>query len=126
MVYPSFANWNVHGLMVDGHIKDCRWLIKDHKLDLICLLEMKLDLACLTSFSASRSLQFFPHEHCAHNFSILDGGRILIKWNSNKILFTPFNISNQMIHGDITFGNQFSFIFTVVYVHNSAWDRKDL
>lgn len=87
---------------------------------------MKLNLASLSSFSASKSLHFFPNEHTVHNFNLSDGGRNLVKWNSNKITFNSSNMSDQMIHGDIIFGKQSTFSLTMAYVHNSARDRKEL
>lgn len=89
MIFPSLACWNVSGLMITGRIWDWFCLIRDHKLDFLCLLETKTHSPSYSNFHKSKTLALFPFEENYDNFDSSPSGRILLKWNSSIFAFTP-------------------------------------
>lgn len=98
-------------------------LIKEHNLDLICLLKTKLNVEV---YHSSCNVRFFPNEKIYNNFHCLIGERILMKWNSDTLSFTPSHCSPQFIHVSINMKQVGSFLLTCIYVHNDAYERQEL
>lgn len=107
-------------------IQDCKCLIKENNIDLLCLIKTKLNQASLSSLFSSKILRLFQFEKSVNNFDTYPRGRILVKWNSNFISFMPLRISAQMIHGEHSLSNQISVTLSIIYAHNSARDRLEL
>lgn len=126
MFSPSIACWNVRGLMVDGRLRDCNRIIWENKLDLLCLLETKLNFVSLASNRFHTISTLFSSQHLHQNFDTHSGGRILIVWNSFVINFVPIITAPQLVHGYITFTNGKSSAIFCIYAHNSTLDRRAL
>ncbi|KAI0529180.1 hypothetical protein KFK09_001727 [Dendrobium nobile] len=62
----------------------------------------------------------FSNEASVHNFNFSSSGRIWIKWDANKLNFTPTLITLQMINGTVTIGNLLPFQISIVYAYNNA------
>ncbi|KAL0913157.1 hypothetical protein M5K25_016596 [Dendrobium thyrsiflorum] len=75
-------------------------------------------------FSANH--KFFSPEDSCHNFNTSPSGRIWIKWNAAKIKFIPSFTSQQMIMGQVFFGNQPPFTISVIYASNDLSGRSIL
>ncbi|KAL0921107.1 hypothetical protein M5K25_008142 [Dendrobium thyrsiflorum] len=73
-------------------------------------------------FSANHKV--FISEDSCHNFNYSQSGRIWIKWNAAKINFIPSFTSQQMIMGQVSYGNQPSFTLSVIYASNDHSDRS--
>ncbi|KAI0522403.1 hypothetical protein KFK09_004782 [Dendrobium nobile] len=101
-------------------------LIESFKLDLVCVLENRIQVQSLKDqyFISSHSL--FPNESSCHNFDLSQSGRIWIKWNPTRINFSPEVTTSQLISGTV-FGAFFSpFKLTVIYAANSSLECKSL
>lgn len=99
-----FACWSVRGIMAKGRARDCdcRRIIKNFHLDLLCMIETKLESKFSQHHSIERYLKlFFSNEGFLSNFECSLGGRILLKWNSDSITFFPIHFAPQLVHGEV-------------------------
>lgn len=126
MNHLAIGCWNVRGLAAASRILDCRKLIKDFHLDLVCLLETKLNSITHQSHSSLHNLSLFQSESSASNFDCSSGGRIWIKWHSERIHFELISKPNQLIHGRVNILGSHSFLLTCVYAENEARLRTSL
>ncbi|XP_028553650.1 uncharacterized protein LOC110096650 [Dendrobium catenatum] len=99
---------------------------KQPTLDMLCLLETRIHAPSLVDpfFDSAHSL--FPNEASINNFNLSSSGRIWVKWNSEKLAFSPTVVTTQLINGLVTVGNLPPFQLSIVYAANSFFDRKEL
>lgn len=126
MFFPPIAAWNIRGFNHYDKVLCFKRLIQSHKLDLVCILENRINSNSLLDpyFESSHSL--YANEANCNNFDFNTSGRIWIKWNASKINFTPTFISSQVISGTIWVANQALFQLSAIYASNSSLERKDL
>ncbi|XP_020675152.1 uncharacterized protein LOC110094298 [Dendrobium catenatum] len=120
------AAWNIRGFNHPDKVFACKRLIQSHKLDLICILENRINILSFQDpfFEISHSL--FPNEASCNNFALNSSGRIWIKWNASKICFKPTQISPQIISGFILVANQPILHLSAIYASNNQLERKEL
>ncbi|KAL0910130.1 hypothetical protein M5K25_021072 [Dendrobium thyrsiflorum] len=118
--------WNARGFNSPDKVMYCKQFIKFFKLDMLCILENRIQASSLQYhfFSLSHEL-FTPKDNC-NNFECSKSCRISIKWNALKLNLTPIVISAQLISSSMTYGNNAPFHLYVVYASNSASDRTSL
>lgn len=69
-------------------------MIQSHKLDMICLLETKMDLEALNTALRHR----FNGMACLHNFSFHNNIHVILLWNNNVAKVTLINMTDQLLH----------------------------
>ncbi|KAL0918711.1 hypothetical protein M5K25_010734 [Dendrobium thyrsiflorum] len=118
------ASWNIRGFNNPAKVTSCKNLIKNYNLDILFILEAKINnpVTMDSWFLASHTL--FPHEDSYNNFSLSNPGRIWIKWNTQKVSFKPLFTSSQLIHGELLVGTAFVGNISVVYASNSITERQ--
>ncbi|XP_020678602.2 uncharacterized protein LOC110096820 [Dendrobium catenatum] len=126
MSLPLFGVWNVRGFNRPDKVFCCKRLIQSLKLDMLCILETRIHVSSLMDSFFESSHQLFSNEDRVHNFDLVSSGRIWIKWDANKLTFTPSLITSQLINGTVKVGNFSPFQLSIVYAANNACDRKDL
>lgn len=120
----SLGCWNVRGLSAVGRISDCLRIIKDNNLDLLCLLETKIQSDLYYCPLPHQLYNLFNSEYFVSNFDCSPGDRIWIKWRRDRLNFELISKDPQFIHGKIsTSGNQ-SFLLTCIYADNDVKTRK--
>lgn len=90
----KIASWNVRGLNSVPTQKGVRSLVKEHNIDIIGLLETKLNDARLRNFVRFR----FRGWNQTNNFAIHGAGRILVLWDPSKVTLEPLSILPQVIN----------------------------
>lgn len=68
----------------------------------------------------------FQKEQSFSNFDCSAGGHIWIKWNSEKLIFSPILKEPQLIHGKVLVPGNHSFFLTCIYADNEAKVRTRL
>lgn len=97
-------------------------MIKTHKLDMICLLESKMDVETLTNALKLR----FQGMSCIHNLSS-PKIRVILLWNNSVAAVNTIAMTDQLIHVKIDCtGTSTAFFATFVYGLHSRTDRKPL
>ncbi|PKU70563.1 Putative ribonuclease H protein [Dendrobium catenatum] len=126
MSFPPMAAWNIRGFNHPDKVMSCKRLIKSFNLNLICILETRINTNSLLDpfFETSHSL--FSNEESCHNFALSASGRIWIKWDSSKLSFKPNYISDQVISGIIWVANLPLLQLSAIYASNNSFDRKKL
>ncbi|PKU76567.1 hypothetical protein MA16_Dca001171 [Dendrobium catenatum] len=126
MSFPPMAAWNIRGFNHPDKVFACKRLIQSFKLDLVCILENRINVLSLQDpfFESSHSL--FPNEASCHNFALSSSGRIWIKWNASKICFKTTQISSQFITGVILVANQPILLLSAIYASNNPNERREL
>lgn len=111
--------------MANGWLRDCKWLIKDHNLDLICHVETKLSLESSCSLFHSKALRLFPLED---DYNSLSYTRkiIYLKCKSSKVSFEVIISTTQIIHGVVKVNSYFLCFISCIYAHNNAIEIKQL
>ncbi|XP_020694937.1 uncharacterized protein LOC110108586 [Dendrobium catenatum] len=99
MSVPNIACWNIRGFNSPDKVFCCKHLASSFRLDMLCLLENRIQASSLLNPFFSESHVIFPSEDSCHNFNMTAPGRIWIKWNSYTLNFTPTTISPQLISG---------------------------
>lgn len=94
-------------------------------MDLLCLLETKLHSEP-TSSPNLQNFTLFPAEASVSNFNCATGGRIWIKWNSERLSFTPISMNQQLLHGSVSITGISTFLLTYIYAENEAKQRTTL
>lgn len=119
----KIASWNVRGLNSDPRQKGVKVLVNDHNLDIIGLLETKLNDERLRSF-----LRFyFRGWNHVNNFATHDAGRIFVLWNPLKVSLEPLLIFPKGIHFKATCKvTSISVHLSFVYGLHSVVDRRPL
>lgn len=107
--------------MATGRLCDCKCLIHQNNLAFLCLVETKLN--SLSSDIITSNITLFPSEQSFYNFDTHPGGRILLKWNSSIINFTPSFKDSQIMHGIITQSVGNPMTISCIYAHNTAAER---
>ncbi|KAI0522856.1 hypothetical protein KFK09_005241 [Dendrobium nobile] len=120
------AAWNIRGFNHPDKVLCFKRLIQSFKLDLVCILENRIQSHSLLDpfFQASHCL--FSNEESCNNFDLSASGRIWIKWNASKLTFKPSFISTQVISGTIWVANLPLFQLSAIYASNSNADRVQL
>lgn len=126
MIYPSIGCWNDRGLLADGRLRDFYRVICENNLDLLCLIETKLNPSSYTFSNTLTTTKVFHIEKSHHNFFSCPGRRLFVKWNSSCLTFIPTLTTPQILHADIKLANGNSFSLSCVYAHNSGKKRCDL
>lgn len=73
----KIACWNIRGFNKPLKQKSVQAMVKLHNLDILCLLETKLDIAALDKFQRIR----FTGMSCINNFAYSTKIRIALFWN---------------------------------------------
>ncbi|XP_020684285.1 uncharacterized protein LOC110100904, partial [Dendrobium catenatum] len=102
--------WNIRGFNNPEKVLCCRNLVNEHRLDLICILENRINSSNLLDpwFCSTHKVEFG-----------LNGIQI-------KFLLFPFFSSSQMISGQLMMGSQSLMILSTVYASNSFDERNKL
>ncbi|KAL0921444.1 hypothetical protein M5K25_008516 [Dendrobium thyrsiflorum] len=124
MSLPVIACWNIRGFNSPDKVLCCKRLISSFKADIICILENRIHFSSLHNPFFSANHKVFISEDSCHNFNYSQSGRIWIKWNAAKIKFIPSFTSQQMIMGQVLYGNQPPFTLSVIYASNDHSDRS--
>ncbi|XP_020674306.1 uncharacterized protein LOC110093681 [Dendrobium catenatum] len=126
MSLPNIACWNIRGFNSPEKVFCCKNFISAHKLDMLCVLETRINPTSLLNPFFHDSHVLFPLEQDCHNFNLATPGRIWIKWNSTKACFKPEIITSQIITGTMS-GSYFSpFTLSVIYAENDRIGRAAL
>ncbi|XP_073060321.1 uncharacterized protein [Primulina eburnea] len=88
------ACWNVRGLHKPLKQKSVQSLMHTRKIDVIGILESKLDEQSLSSMMRIR----FPGMKVIHNFCLNTRGRICVVWNPNKVDLNVLSMTEQSVH----------------------------
>ncbi|XP_020684157.1 uncharacterized protein LOC110100819 [Dendrobium catenatum] len=120
------ATWNIWGFNRPDKVLCFKRLIQSYKLDLVCILENRINIHSLTDPFFEHSHKLFSYEASCNNFAFSASGRIWVKWDSSKLMFSPSIITSQLISGMIIVSNQPIFQLSVVYASNSMSDRKTM
>ncbi|XP_028548227.1 uncharacterized protein LOC114578859 [Dendrobium catenatum] len=126
MTCPSLAAWNIRGFNNPDKVLCCRNLVNEHRLDLICILENRINSSNLLDPWFCSTHKVFDNEQSFNNFEKASSGRIWIKWNLDKISFMPNFSSSQMISGHLMMGSHSLMILSAVYASNSFDERNKL
>ncbi|XP_020705942.1 uncharacterized protein LOC110116623 [Dendrobium catenatum] len=118
--------WNIRGFNNPDKVFCCRNLVKEHMLDLICILENRILSSNLQDPWFCSTHKVFENELSFNNFDLATPGRIWIKWNSDNISFNPISSSPQMITGNLMMGSQIIMLLSAVYASNSFDERNKL
>lgn len=117
------ASWNIRGLHRPLKQKSVRTLVYNKKIDVLGILESKLDCKSLATMMRIH----FPGMSVVHNFDFSDKGRILIIWNHNSTTLNVLDIGDQFIHAEIKcLLSEKVFIATFVYGFNILVKRRPL
>lgn len=113
--------WNIRGFIKPLKQKCVQSLIKTHNLDIVCLLETKLELEALNKiqlrFNGMSFLQNFSSSKI----------RFLLLWNANVANVTLIDMNDQFMHVKIECNQtSVSFFITFVYGLHSRNERKSL
>ncbi|XP_020697740.2 uncharacterized protein LOC110110552 [Dendrobium catenatum] len=120
------AAWNIRGFNHPDKVFACKKLIQSFRLDLICILENRINVLSLQDPFFDSMHSVLPSESSCHNFHLNSSGRIWIKWNNSKLGFTPSLITSQLITGIITVANQPILQLSAIYASNNPIERKAL
>ncbi|KAL0921281.1 hypothetical protein M5K25_008339, partial [Dendrobium thyrsiflorum] len=120
------ASWNIRGFNRPDKVICCKRLASSFNLDMLCILENRINISALQDPFFALNHTIFPSEESCNNFHLSQSGRIWLKWNSSRLNFSPYFISSQMIAGKITLANNQSFHISVIYASNSAVERSSL
>ncbi|XP_028551780.1 uncharacterized protein LOC110101382 [Dendrobium catenatum] len=101
-------------------------LVESFNLDLVCVLENRIQNKSLNDQFFVTAHSLFPNESSCHNFDLSLSGRIWVKWDPLKLSFTPNFITSQMINGIVTGSSFTTFQIIAVYASNSSQVRKSL
>ncbi|PKA52785.1 hypothetical protein AXF42_Ash001766 [Apostasia shenzhenica] len=115
---PNILLWNTRGWHLHAKVDECRSLINDHHLDIVCLVE--------TTPLDQQLLPFQIHSGETHNFNISIGGRILIKWNASLFSLQTIQASPQFIHCLLSGQSTPPFYLTVVYAFHDSSSKASL
>ena len=86
--------------------------IKKNKIDVIGLLETKMDQSSMDSFL----LSYFPDWHHANNLAVINGRRIFLIWNPQTAAVNVASIEDRVIHTRIRCLRTLNeFNFSIVY-----------
>ncbi|KAL0924645.1 hypothetical protein M5K25_005494 [Dendrobium thyrsiflorum] len=124
MTHPAIAVWNIRGFNNPDKVFCCKNLIRDHNLDILCLLENRISHHNLSDPWFNMTHTVFDNENSYNNFQLSSSGRIWIKWNSGNITFKHVFSSDQMITGTIVYGTQPPFLLSVIYASNTFEGRS--
>ncbi|KAI0493152.1 hypothetical protein KFK09_027428 [Dendrobium nobile] len=123
---PVIGCWNVRGFNSPKKITACKKLISSHRLDLLCLLEVKINHQQSLDNWFCNAHRLFPHEASCNNFDDSTPGRIWLKWNPATVHFQKTKSSKQFIHGFVSSPSIAPIALTAVYAANSVTDRFPL
>ncbi|KAL0926686.1 hypothetical protein M5K25_002930 [Dendrobium thyrsiflorum] len=126
MPCPTIASWNIRGFNTPQKVFCSKNMVSTENLDMLCLLENRILPNNLDDPWFSSSHRIFENEDSFHNFDCAVPGRIWLKWDYNKISFTPSFSSSQLITGVISSNTFTPFLLSVVYASNSFSDRFNL
>ncbi|KAI0499558.1 hypothetical protein KFK09_017764 [Dendrobium nobile] len=101
-------------------------LVQSLRLDMICILENRIQLTSLSDQSFFNSHMVYDYESSCNNFHCSNPGRIWIKWCPDKLTFQPCFFSSQMIAGMVSYGSNIPFLLSVIYASNNQVERKVL
>ncbi|KAI0489416.1 hypothetical protein KFK09_029258 [Dendrobium nobile] len=104
----------------------CKRLIQSFKLNLVSILENRINVLPLQDHFFESSHSLFVDEASYHNFHLNSSGRIWVKWNASKLCFKPTLVSSQLISGTIWVANQPILQLSVIYASNSSLELKVL
>lgn len=90
----KIASWNIRGFNKSLKHNGVRSLIQQHSIDLIGILETKINEDKLINIMRNK----FSSWCQINNFDTHGGGRILVLWDPNKVNISVDNISPQVIH----------------------------
>lgn len=98
-------------------------MIKSHKLDIVCLLETKMDMDALNTALRTR----FNGMACLHNLSFNNKIRVLLLWNTSVANVLLIEMTDQLIHVKIECVHTYvTFYATFVYGLHTRSYRKPL
>ncbi|XP_020684404.2 uncharacterized protein LOC110101006 [Dendrobium catenatum] len=123
MIPPRLAAWNVRGFNSPEKVRACKDLVRDRKLELLCVLENRIHASSFSDPWFRLNHCVFENEESCHNFNLSSSGRIWIKWNPLLLSFRPSHYTTQLISGDLYRGQEHLCVLTVVYASNSLGDR---
>ncbi|KAL0904023.1 hypothetical protein M5K25_026093 [Dendrobium thyrsiflorum] len=123
---PPIAAWNIRGFNSSDKVFCCKNFVSKFRLDMLCLLENRIHPSAFSNpfFDITHSV-FSPEQSC-NNFHLSNSGRIWIKWNPNKLNFTPSLSTTQIISGMISSPTCPPFQLSVIYASNSSNERLEL
>ncbi|KAL0916814.1 hypothetical protein M5K25_014354 [Dendrobium thyrsiflorum] len=93
---------------------------------MLCLLENRILPSNLNDPWFCSSHRIFENEDSFHNFDCATPGKIWLKWDSNKISFSPSFSSSQLNSCVISSNTFLPFHLSVVYASNSFSERFNL
>ncbi|XP_020691324.1 uncharacterized protein LOC110105965 [Dendrobium catenatum] len=126
MISPNIAAWNIRGFSSSNKVSYCKMLVQSLRLDMICILENRIQLQSLSDLNFSNSHLIFDMEASCHNFHCASLGRIWLKRSTDRLSFQPSFFSSQMIVDMVYFGSSTPFLLYVIYASNSQVERKVL
>jgi len=88
------ACWNIRGFSLPLKHNGVRHLIKEHKIDVLAILESKINKQKLDWIMKVK----FPGWMQVNNFEQHDAGRIIVMWNPSKVGLINIGCSAQVIH----------------------------
>ncbi|KAL3646608.1 hypothetical protein CASFOL_009575 [Castilleja foliolosa] len=119
----KIVSWNIRGLSTASRQKGVKALVVSHNVDIVGLLETKLDDNRLRSFMTFH----FSGWNQVNNFDTHVAGRILVLWNPSKVSMEPISISPQVIHFKATCKvSSVSTRLSFIYGLHSIIDRRPL
>lgn len=89
---------------------DCHKIINNAKADIFCAMETKISSDLFSDFMFNKKIQLFASEGSSNNFGGALGGCILLKWIVAFISFSTMKMSDQFIHGLLTYGSSSFFL----------------
>ncbi|KAK6115461.1 hypothetical protein DH2020_007730 [Rehmannia glutinosa] len=119
----KITSWNIRGLHKSLKQKNVTHLLRHHKLDVIGLLETKLDE---TNLKKILRTCFVGRKHTC-NFHTHPTGRIYVLWNPSTIDLQELDISPQFIHCVFTCKvSSVSLLASFIYAYHTVGSRKPL
>ncbi|KAL0921203.1 hypothetical protein M5K25_008255 [Dendrobium thyrsiflorum] len=126
MSCPSIGSWNIRGFNTSDKIISAKNLAAREKLDMLCILENRILPENMSDPWFSSSHRVFENEVSYHNFDKASPGRIWIKWDPEKISFSPLQSSKQYVTGITSAQGSQPCLLSVIYASNSFSERNSL
>ena len=120
----KMGTWNIRGLNSSHKQIEVDKLIKDNKLDLICLVETKIRRNNLENV---KSMCFYQWEY-VHNCP-MEGGvaRVIVGWNPKILSIEVVGTQRQALFCNVNIiGTNYSFYATFIYGDNMTENRRSL
>ena len=120
----KIASWNIRSLNQEKKQKEVRNLIRDENLQVCAILETHTKAAHLNTVCGK---VFGSWDWISNSNFSMNGCRIVVAWNNNRIQISPVIISRQSILCKIEERNGGLLLFcSFVYAANAGVERRVL